>query len=222
MYKEHIDLPKVPRYTIIWQYMPLSKFIYLLRDNKMYFNRVDNFKDKSECTLTAIDKKIFRFTDDAKLYWERERKRHFISCWLESDYELALMWDTYGKNGVVIKTTVGDLIDSLAVDTEHYQYLARVKYIDEQFESSQVFGSPINILKIPFSKRKYYEQEQEIRLLYSREETDEQRGISFPVDLSCLINEVRVYPEAPKYFLEVVNKELDAAKLTVRAQFSDI
>lgn len=222
MYKEHRDLQEVPRWTVIWQYMSLSKFICMLRERKLYFNRVDNFKDKTECTLTAIDKKIFRYTKDADWYWERERKLHFISCWVESDYELALMWDTYGKDGVAIKTSVDDLINSLSVDTEHYQYLARVKYIDEQLDSSQDMGTAINFLKIPLAKRKYYEQEKEIRLLYSRSETDDQTGISFPIDLNCLINEVKVYPNAPRYFLDVVNKELESARVCVNAQFSDI
>ena len=222
MYKGHRDLQEVPRWTVIWQYMSLSKFICMLRESKLYFNRVDNFKDKTECTLTAIDKKIFRYTKDAEWYWERERKLHFISCWVESNYELALMWDTYGKDGVAIKTTVGDLIDSLAVDTEHYQYLARVKYIDEQFESSQEMGSPINFLKIPLSKRKFYEQEKEIRLLYSRSEVNDQTGISFPIDLNCMINEVKVYPNAPNYFLDVVNKELTTAGVKLNAIFSEV
>lgn len=222
MYKEHRDLEVVPRQTVIWQYMSLSKFICLLREKELYFNRIDNFKDSKECTLTAIDKKIFRYSKDAEQYWEKERKRHFINCWLESKYELALMWDTYGKEGVAIKTTVGNLIDSLANDTEHYQYLAKVKYIDEQFGSSQDAYTPINVLKIPLSKRKYYEQEKEIRLLYSRENVDDQKGISFPVDLQCLINEVRVYPNAPTYFLNVINRELESAKIKISALSSEI
>ena len=208
--------------TIIWQYMPLSKFICLLRERKLYFNRVDNFKDNSECTLTAIDKKLFRYTDDAEWYWKREKKLHFISCWVESDYELALMWDTYGREGVAIKTTVGDLIDGLAVDTEHTQYIGRVKYVDEKEDSSQDMGAPINFLKIPMSKRKYYEQEKEIRLLYARSEIDEQTGVSFPIDLNCLINEVRVYPNAPQYFLDVVKEEIETANIKATVLFSEV
>ena len=219
---EHRAFDYVHPKTIIWQYMSLSKFISLLRERKLYFNRVDNFNDKYECTLTAIDKKVFRYTDDAKWYWERERKLHYISCWVESDYELALMWDTYGKDGVAIKTTVEDLKKGLAVDTEHHQYLARVKYIDGQLESSQEMGTPMNFLKIPMSKRKFYEQEREIRLLYTKEKIDDKTGISFPIDLNCLINEVRVYPDAPLYFLDVVNKEIETAGINVSAYLSDI
>ena len=222
MYREHRAFDFVHPKTIIWQYMSLSKFICLLRKRELYFNRIDNFKDNTECTLTAIDKKIFRSSNEAENYWEREKKRHFISCWIESDYELALMWDTYGKGGVALKTSVGDLINSLSVDKEHQQYLARVNYIDEQYGSSQEMGTAINALKIPMSKRKYYEQEKEIRLLYYRSETDNPKGYSFPVDLECLIDEVIVFPSAPQYFLDVVNKELESANLRVTARFSDI
>ena len=202
--------------------MSLSKFICLLRNKALYFNRVDNFNDNKECTLTAIDKKIFYYSENTKEYWERERKRYFISCWIESDYELALMWETYGKGGVAIKTSVGNLIDSLTVDTDHTQYLARVNYIDDQLESTQEAGKRMNVLQIPLSKRKYYEQEKEIRLLFSKNEVDDQTGISFPIDINCLISEVRVYPGAPQYFLEIVKNELQSVEIDINVLFSEI
>lgn len=215
MYIRHPSFDKVPESTIIWQYMPLSKFIYLLRNKALYFNRVDNFNDNKECTLTAIDKKIIFYSENTKEYWERERKRYFISCWIESDYELALMWEAYGKDGVAIKTSVGNLINSLAVDTDHAQYLARVNYIDHQLESTQEAGKRMNVLQIPLSKRKYYEQEKEIRLLYFKSDVDDQTGISFPVDINSLITEVRVHPKAPQYFFDIVNGELEFAKIYI-------
>lgn len=202
--------------------MSLSKFICLLRSRTLYFNRIDNFSDNKECTLTAIDKKIFLYTEDSKEYWEKERKRHFISCWIESDYELALMWDTYGKGGVAIKSNVGNLIDSLAGDIGHTQYLARIKYIDDQVDSTQDATIGMNVLQIPLSKRKYYEQEKEIRLLYSNSDVGDQTGISFPVDLNCLITEVRVHPNAQQYFFDIVNSELKMAAIGLDAFFSEI
>lgn len=222
MYKRHRAFEVVHPETIIWQYMSLRKFICLLRKKELFFNRIDNFQDKSECTLTAIDKKIFKSAEDATRYWERERKRHFISCWIECDHELALMWDAYGKDGVAIKTTVGGIIDSLAIDTKHYQYLSRVKYIDELLDSSQDFGSPINVLKIPMTKRKYYQQENEIRLLFTRVETDDRSNFSFPVDLECLIDKVIVHPNALQVFLDKVNRELQNANIGITAELSNI
>ena len=222
MIKEHRAFEPISKDTIIWRYMDLSKFISLLREKTLYFNRIDNFKDKTECTLTAIDKKIFCCNSKSEEYWKRERKRHFISCWLESNYELALMWDTYGEKGVAIKTTIGDLYKALAQDKDHAQYISRVKYIDEQYESSQDIGTAKNALKIPMIKRKYYEQEKEIRLLYTWCDNEDQTGISFPINLNCLINEVRVYPNAPRHFLDIVNSELNAAGLNLNALFSEI
>lgn len=222
MYYSHPDFPEVPIDTVIWQYMSLSKLINLLRERKLYFNRIDNFKDKTECTLTAIDKKVFKYTEGAKDYWEQERRRHFISCWLESEYELALMWETYGREGVAIKSTVGNLIQALKIDKDHKQYLARVKYINEKFEGAQGYGEIINILNIPFSKRIFYEQEREIRILYSQYEKSDKTGLSFPVDLRKLIIEVRLFPSAPQYFKDIVDKELESANLDIKSLFSDI
>lgn len=222
MIKEHRAFEPISKDTIIWQYMPFIKFISLLREQKLYFNRIDNFKDKTECTLTAIDKKIFRYTKDSESYWDNERKRHFINCWIESDYELALMWETYGKDGIAIKTTIGDLYNALAQDKDNTQYIARVKYIDEQNESSQDIGTAKNALKVPMTKRKYYEQEKEIRLLYVWYDNEDQIGIKFPLDLTCLIKDVRVYSGASQYFLDVVNKELELSEIKVVAQFSKI
>lgn len=224
MIKEHPLLEEVPNGTIIWQYMCLSKFIDLLREQKLYFNRIDNFKDKLECTLTAIDKKIFRYNKEAKEYWDKERKRHFISCWVEAPYELALMWDTYGQNGVAIKTTVGHLVASMKSDNEHHVYLSRVNYIDDKEGSSQQSGTPMNFLKIPLTKRKYYSQEQEIRLLYTNYDVtyDTPTGYKLPLDIKSLIEEVRVYPNAPMYFLDVVNHELKSNGLILKASFSEI
>lgn len=222
MYKRHPDFQEIPGETVIWQYMPLSKFINLLRLRKLYFNRIDNFKDSSECSLTAIDQKILRYSENAKGYWDRERKRHYISCWLESDYELALMWDTYGKDGVAIKTTVNNLIDALKEDKEHYQYLSRVKYIDEKKECAQDDGEAINVLKIPFTKRIYFEQEREIRVLFTQYDVNDQKGVSFPINLNVLINVVMVHPNAPQYFLDIFNEELRMANLNIMGQFSEI
>lgn len=221
MYKDHKLLEFVSDDVIIWQYMCLSKFIDLLKEKKIYLNRLDNYPDKQECTLTAIDKKLFKYDEDTKAYWDRERKRYFVSCWVESNYELALMWDTYGKGGVAIKTTVGNLKQSLAIDKEHIEYLARVCYLDKQLDSSQEPGSPLNILKIPLSKRKYYEQEQEIRLLYFSE-NDSVTGHNFPIDIELLIEEVLVYPNAPEYFLKVVNQILKECGLKLIASHSKI
>lgn len=222
MYKTHKCFEEVPNDTIIWRYMTFDKFLYLLREKKLYFNRADNFSDQSECTLTTIDMNLFRYNKDAKEYWKQERKRNFINCWIECNYELALMWDTYGKNGVAISTSVGKLKESLSDDKEHDIYLSRVKYVDYDTGSSQNYGEPLNFHRIPMMKRIYFNQEKEIRLLYFKEKVTNKKGVAVSVDINKLINRIVVYPKASDYFLKLVNQELFECKLGILAEESKI
>ena len=112
MIEFHKDLDTISYNTTIWRYMPIENFIRLINYRELHFHRIDSFNDKEEGTLTTIDKKIFRYFSNSKEYWETERKRHYISCWIESPHELALMWQTYGKKGIAIKSSVKSLINS--------------------------------------------------------------------------------------------------------------
>lgn len=222
MIKQHKDLQEVSEDEVLWQYMPLSKFMSLIKRGELYLNRVDNFKDKRECTLTAIDKKIFVNVDND--YWEKDKKRYFISCWVKDKNELALMWDTYGKDGVAIQTTARDMKACMATDKSNDVYMSYVKYIDDKIESSQDAGTPKNLLKIPFTKRLYYTQEQEVRLLYCDNEGSmkEKTGMYLPIAPQILLDKVIVYPGAPEYFLEIVNDVLENNGIDIKAVKSQI
>lgn len=219
MYKKHKIFKELPNDTILWKYMDLSKFIYLLREKKLYLNRTDNFDDKYECTLTALDKKFFWNVDEN--YWKKEVKQYFVSCWVESNKELALMWRTYGKQGVAIRSTVGRLTQCMEQDKEHDIYMSRIRYVDPATESSQIVGDNVNFLRFPMTKRFYFEQEQEFRLLCFLPNNNV-KGISIPVDTNKLIEKVFVYPQAPNYFLDIVNQELNSNGLKIKADFSQI
>ncbi|MBQ3324708.1 MAG: DUF2971 domain-containing protein [Muribaculaceae bacterium] len=191
------DLDVVGCNVTIWRYMPINIFLKLINNRELHFHRIDSYNDKKEGTLTTIDKKIFRYFSNSKEYWERERKRHYVSCWIESPHELALMWHTYGKEGVAIKTSVKSLINSFDHDCDHKIYVSRVHYLDYDKDSSQYNGTPINILKIVFTKRKFYEQEKEIRLLYSyynSPEGQEEKWYNLNCPIELMIEEIRLAP----------------------------
>ena len=147
MVKIHKHLEDIPDDIVIWRYMSLEKFLSLIENKELYFCRVDLFEDKHEATLPIIDKNNFYYSEENKNYWENERKRHFVNCWIESPHELSLMWTAYAKDGLAIKTTAGNLKKSLN-DSEENIYLSRVKYIDYNIDSSQDAGKPKNILKL--------------------------------------------------------------------------
>ena len=193
----HPDLDYVDDDVIIWRYMSTDKFLQLLESKELHFHRIDSFSDKKECTLSTIDKGLFRYSSESARYWENERKRHFISCWIESPYELALMWDSYGKNGVAIKSSVRSMKKSFIKDVEHKIYVSRVKYIDYDEGSSQIGGTPLNILKIVYTKRKFFNQEREVRFLYSYYDSqigEEKEGVNFKCDIQTMIEEIKSAP----------------------------
>lgn len=204
--------------------MSLEKFMVLVQEQMLHLHRIDKFEDSAEGTLSIIDKKLFRY-DESNNYWERERKRHYVNCWIESPYELSLMWQCYGYNGIAIKTTVSKLRDSLSNDTEHKFNLSRVKYIDyESGESSQDNGTHLNVLKLLFTKRMFFQQEQEVRLLYSNYNNNgnEPIGYDFPIAVKVLIDEIRISPYADDVIKKIVETEMRNLGLGIRVNNSEL
>lgn len=215
MIKEHKDLPSLDDNTVLWRYMPLEKFLYLIRERKLYFCRLDAFEDKHEGRLSLLDKKIFHYNETSAAYWERETKRHFANCWIQSPHELNLMWNNYGKGGIAIQTTVKSLKQSLEHDKDHMVYLSYIKYIDDQTESSHEPSEVINIFRILYSKRKFFEQEREVRLLYSPDAPKEdEKGYPLDVDLKKLIEKVVLSPSSDTYLETIVKQELTTHDIT--------
>lgn len=189
--------------------MSFEKIAYLIKQSTLYFCRIDCFEDKNEGVLSTIDRQIFQLIGISDIEWESIRKESFINCWIESPHELALMWDCYGKGGVAIQTTASGLRESMVEDKRHTVYMAQVKYIDSQTESSQEGGTALNVLKVSLTKRKYYEQEKEVRLLHSIFKNEEKvTGIPLPINLKSLIKKMVVSPKANKDFVEFIKEFL--------------
>jgi hypothetical protein len=165
MIENHRYLSALRDEMAIWRYMSSNKFLDLLHNGSLYLTRIDCFEDPYEGRLSAYDKDLFGCTSETNPYWERERKRNFISCWTETGPKSQYMWENYGSNGVVIESDVLSLKNSLLSDSSKC-YLSRVKYIDYNSGSSQDAGTPLNILKIIFTKDNSFKQEREVRLLY--------------------------------------------------------
>lgn len=215
----HKDFKNLDDNVVLWKYMSLSKFLFLVKTQALYLCRVDCFEDTHEGSLSLLDKKMFHYTDDANAYeyWEREKTRHYACCWIKSDYELNLMWDSYGKDGVAIKTTVGRLKECMKHDQVHNLYLYDVRYIDDTLDSSHEPGDELNILRLLFTKRRFFEQEKEVRLLYSDYENDKKKakGVTLNIDLSKLIDSIFISPTADKYLQTLVSDEIKKMGLNV-------
>ncbi len=211
MYKKHIDFKTPSRDTVIWRYLTLPKFLSLLNCEQLYFSRYDKFFDAQEGVLTDLDKK---FCDSITPRLSHKIGCVYINCWVISDVELYLMWLAYSSidEGVAIKTTVGNLIDSLDSKDERDIFISNVDYIDYQnqytFDKSKGF---VVLLAPFFCKGKYFQQENELRLVHIDFDLsceDSVFGKLFSVSLETLIDEIWISPKAEAWFANVIESEI--------------
>lgn len=148
-------------------------------------------------------------------FYEKLRRLTLINCWIQGDYENAAMWKIFGNmhDGVAIQTTCAHLKNALK-DTRENVYIGSVKYVDMENEFI-----PEDITSRPyFHKWKYYDYEQEVRLLtevksdagwdydWSKEEVE--TGKYLKIDVNHLIQKVFVAPYCQNWFFELVKSSL--------------
>lgn len=225
MIKRHKTLGIVPEDTVLWQYMPMMKYLDIIQNRRIHFHRLDDLADKEEGVLSTLDMKSFvRFDSGFEQYFLDERKRTFISCWIKSPHELSLMWESYGKGGVAIRTTAGHITEAMEKDKEHGIYMFDVHYIDKQTEAAHHNGEPLNMFKFLTTKRKFFEQEKEVRLIFSdtSRKHEQEKGINFDVDLNKLIQDVVISPIVPEYQFHLICQETKDAGIEKTPQRSKL
>ena len=227
MIRQHQSFDEIPDDTILWQYMPLTKFLFLIKNKKLHFHRIDDFMDKEEGILSVLDKKSLPFYENTEKwnnYLENDRKRFFISCWINHPIEQSLMWYTYGKDGVAVCSTAGAVRRALEIDKEHLVRMIGVRYIDKEKESVQTPDSRINVLRFLTSKRNFFEMEKEVRLLFCDEDKKytEQKGINFDASIDELIKEIKVATTVPGYVYDLLCQEVKDAGIEIIPERSKI
>ena len=219
MIKQHPQWETIPDETILWQYMSLTKFLFLIKNKKLHLHRIDDFMDKEEGVLSVMDKKSLPFYDDTKGwkdYLEDDRKKTFISCWIKNPIEQSLMWYAYGKNGVAIRTTAGAIKRAMEVDKEHQVYMMDVKYIDKENEAAHIPGSRINWYHFYTTKRKFFDMENEVRLIFHDDDRKhKEKGIDMDVLIEELIEEIKISSSLPDYVYKLICLEVKDAGLKI-------
>lgn len=208
MYKYHRDFITPKDSVIVWHYFSLSKFIGLLESSKLYFSRQDQFDDSGEGRLSQSDKVFLsKYGSIAEHIESDEVGCYYANCWTASKSDEYVLWHTYASltDGIAIKSTVGRIKKALDANDERGVYIAKVKYIDETKGSTfSVSGGLVNVLSLAFSKRKYFNAEKELRLLYhdddARLNDESPVGVLFHVDLTDLIDSIYVAPKAYPWF----------------------
>jgi len=239
---EHLpSLTEIKPEATLWRYLDLSKYLALLTSNGLWFSRGDLLGDPFEGSTTEAARKelhgrvarawgeegaditstLLSGLHEGMVRWV------YVSCWHQSDWESAAMWQLYkAGHGLALRTTAGRLSESL--NGPQRIVIGPVTYTD--YRDGFV---PTGHMALPFlHKRRSYEYENEVRaiivdpppFLHDPPEVqttrlpDIQRGLErkfaaggppghlVRVNLMSLVEEVRIDPHAPGWFAEVVRE----------------
>lgn len=223
--------------------MDLSRFLNILQNNSLFFPAAALFEDPFEGSypvrlindrprfMKDISKPTLEQIPDCM---EKLKKWHYINCWHMNDYESAAMWKLYDKsgNGIAIVSTVGRLKAAIQHD-DNKIYIGKVRYIDYETEHF----SPSNVMSPFFHKRISFKHEAELRALvvkyppnfsgalseYLEFQGDVANGIIASISTETLISEIRISPESPDWFYnlveDLVNKRFS---LNINVKKSDL
>jgi len=229
MYKEHESIITPDKNLIIWRYLDLWKFLDIIDNRKLYMSRADTFEDKFEGRIPVTKanelkdghplKNIDQFSE-ASL-----KKSSYISCWCSEQEETYPMWKIYSdyRGAVAIKSTVGDLIDSIS-ENEQNQYIGKINYVNPK--GDYFFRG--NTYQLFFEKRDYFVFENEIRIMTSlpykngRELLELPFGTKIEIIPEKLINEIYLAPLADENFKNLIELKLRDINLDIPVKYSEV
>lgn len=215
----------------VWRYMDFTKFMYLLNDSSLYLCRADLFEDKFEGSITKknLEERNEKFqnyhhqdpnmiaTNFLSTYCKDLREFTFINCWHLNNYQSAAMWKLYSKipEAIAIQTSYSKLVNALSID-EKDLYIGKISYIDFDKDNKK----DANTLDAYKYKRKSFEHEKEVRIIYqepyiyelenekfniNKKKIQSKKGINIEFPLNELIENIYVSPVASDKFLKQVD-----------------
>lgn len=237
MYKDHKKWEPPSEEATLWRYMDFTKFMDLIMNKSIYFNRIDKFNDPYEGHATTgiinFAKQvgnpyyIMELQENQRLL-DGLRKFTFVNCWHVNSYESAAMWSLYLKTdeGIAIKTKFNRMREAFK-GTEVITG-GMVKYVD--FEKHDDWF--INLTDYFILKRISFEHEKEFRLFWVIDDVPDsdtlsevkegpfEFGINIDVDIEILIEEIYISPTAHAWFenlvrnivKELINPEIPVIK----------
>ncbi|MDX5337430.1 MAG: hypothetical protein LPK25_00270 [Cyclobacteriaceae bacterium] len=210
------NVPNAPQDSdIIWRYIGLDKLIDLLISGTIKFTQASIAADKNEISwilqsIQGNQKEKIPYYDNAKFFIDSLRSSTYISCWTKKDNESRSLWANYldsTKQGVAIKSTVGDFVKS--IDWNGHSFTKHIVNYRDEFDQEEL---QINTTIINTKSSAYFE-ESELRFTVSGLETiplvdpnefdkvfnqyknsEKPKTLDFDVDLEILINEIMISP----------------------------
>ena len=210
--------------TIIWRYMPLSKFEAFVQSSALWFAAASSLTDRFEGTKAAAEagardrlwdrlgvSEEQRETIRGITDWNRQFS--FVNCWMMNTNESDLMWRAYAEGrGVAIESTYGRLRSVLP----DWIFIHEVDYID--YEKDRMLDG--HSLAPAFYKRKEFADERELRAVIDVFPVGDARrlgtkplptGHGIEVDLWRLVTRVILSPSPASGLLKRVEQLTDSA-----------
>jgi len=195
-----------------WRYMDLAKFISILQTGSLWFSHHSNFEDPydgrySEITAEEIRSDYDELGLDISDTADGDRTfgtENYVSCWNIKEEQSVALWKMYfeGDVGVAIKTTKEDLISSVPPELG---LAHKFSLVSGEVVYRKVDDEPRGYYGPIFSKRPIFDFENEFRMVYSTFNSQlSNNGISVPVNVESLIDEVYVHPMSGSYVKGIV------------------
>lgn len=249
MIREHPSFRWPPDETKLWRYMDLGKFASLMFSKRLYFSKASNLGDPFEFSKTFAERKMAEYIlanrhsdprlaqwigipevvvkDEVGGPWRRElRDQVYVNCWHAANHESAAMWRLYSKadESICIQSTFG----RLKFELPEFIHAGLVQYLD--YDNAVIPRG--NIFNYIISKRHSFEHERELRAAACIHPTVDQAnlkgctlekdGLTVPVVLKALIEQVVVSPFSQSWFLEVVGNLCSQCGLALPVRQSDL
>lgn len=238
--KRHRNLIPIENETVLWQYMNLEKFENIIQNQCLFFRRVSKFDDKSEGTLPVKESDYNKRKGNRQGFdsrHESEKSNTIANCWHNNSVESSYMWGKYGKQGVVIKSSLERIYMAFENTDERIQH-SEVRYInyknDTWFNPKTYPHIEYNTFTPLIHKEiAEFEEEREFRLMicvdiegldndeYLKKQKSE-NGKMISVDLNCLIEKIVIYPNTEKKEKELIVKSISDAGFRFKAVNSSL
>ena len=195
--------------------MDLANFVHLLETRALHLAALRAFSDPFEgppprSVIASMSVQPAELTPEVRAerlavieknlgFFKNSRQLLFASCWHMNEGESAGMWAQYIRTGegIAVQTTFARLKSAIAPDSRVVSG-GVAQYVD--FETHVL--EHINVLLWGVLKRISYHHEREFRLI-SVDPTG-LTGLSLPVDLSQLVENVYVAPTTPDWLYDLL------------------
>jgi hypothetical protein len=224
----------------IWRYMDFFKFEWMVKNNRLFMVKANQFKDPFEGTTPKGDQAWWQQqAKSAKSSEERDnllhnekflsqaaenifRDKYYISCWHMNEHESPEMWKLYASNteSVAIRVAYGTLKNLLA----SYVEMGIVRYIDYAKDRLPLRH---NMYDYIMHKRLDYQIEREVRAValcpikivdqegykhFSENYLETQDAFTPQIDLSKLIMDVVLNPNSDAEFKKKISNICESNK----------